>query len=154
MSTIDVTASGAVNAPAEMTYGFLRNYRDHHPNILPGEFKEFTVEEGGVGAGTVFELKVSVYGKLVSMRMRVDEPEPGRVLRETELDGSMLTTFTVETSGDDRCTVTIDTTYETGSGINALVDRYIKKSFLRGLYEKELANLDVYARAHQKPATA
>lgn len=147
MSTIHVTASGAVGAPAETAYGILRNYRDHHPHILPDTFKGLTVEEGGIGNGTQFSLKVSVYGKLVTMRIRVDEPEPGRVLRETDVDDGTETTFTVEPMEDGHCTVTIRTEYEPGTGLTGLVDRYVRPSFMRGLYEKELVNLDAYARA-------
>ena len=95
MSTIRVSAESDIAAPAERVYRVLSNYRDHHPKILPPAFSNFAVEEGGIGAGTVMRFDMTTMGRTQSARHRVEEPEPGRVLREIDLDRDLQTTFTV-----------------------------------------------------------
>ena len=53
MATIRIKSSRMINAPAERVYRCIADYRTHHPAFLPPAFSNFTVEEGGVGAGTV-----------------------------------------------------------------------------------------------------
>src|ERR1700728_1331783 len=82
-----VSASAVVPARRERVYSLIANYNDGHPRILPKQFSNLTVEQGGVGAGTVIRFQMSVLGKKETLRAAITEPEPGRVLVETYLDG-------------------------------------------------------------------
>ena len=42
--------------------------------------------------------------------MRVDEPEPGRVISETDQSSSLVTTSTVSPAGETACAGKIETT--------------------------------------------
>ena len=141
-----VSVSGRVEAPTDVVYGILRDYVRHHPQILPDRFTALTVEEGGIGAGTVFDLSVTVLGRTQQMHMVVDEPEPGHVLMESDTSDGTVTTFTVEPDGHDHSMVTIETTWQPATGMSAIVDRGVKPHYLRRLYRQELRNLDKYAR--------
>ena len=55
-----------------------------------------TVEKGGKGAGTVIRVLMNVLGVDRTYYMEVSEPEPGRVLAETDQDAGVTTTFTVK----------------------------------------------------------
>ena len=79
MATIHVCAARRVDASAETVYGYLADMREHHPRFLPPAFSEFEVESGGVGHGTITRFKVTAAGRTREYRMRVAEPEPGRV---------------------------------------------------------------------------
>ncbi|GIW04435.1 MAG: hypothetical protein KatS3mg059_1055 [Thermomicrobiales bacterium] len=86
MVEIRVVAERIIGAPPERVYGVLRDYREHHPKILPPAFSDVRVEEGGAGEGTVVAFTMNAGGRRRRFRARIDEPEPGRVLRETDLD--------------------------------------------------------------------
>ena len=145
MAGISISAERDVAAPAEAVYGILADYREHHPRILPPAFTGFTVESGGSGEGTVIRFEVKSGGRAQSFHQRVSEPEPGRVLRESALDGDLATTFTVTPTGDDRSHVRIETTWSTG-GMRGWIERLVAPRLLRPIYVDELERLDQYAR--------
>lgn len=146
MSEIHVSANRLIAAPAERVYRILADYRQHHPRILPPAFSGFSVEQGGVGTGTVIRFNVSIGGRTQGYHQRVDEPEPGRVLRESDIDGDGHTRFTVTPVGTESH-VSIETTWRS-SGLRGLVERLVAPRLLRPLYRNELDRLDIYARDH------
>ena len=145
MSTIHVSADGVVNAPAAAVYGYLADMRQHHPHFLPAAFSDFQVESGGVGAGTVTRFKVTAGGRTREYHMRVDEPEPGRVLTESDTESSLVTTSTVDPDGD-RSRVRISTTWEGAGGIGGFFERTFAPRVMKRIYAEELASLDRYAQ--------
>jgi len=144
MSTVSVSAERRISAPADRVYRILADYREHHPRILPPAFSDFTVEEGGVGAGTVIRFKVAAGGRTQTFHQRVEEPEPGRVLREQDIDGTRITTFTVTPDGEG-CVLNIETTWP-AVGVRGVVERLLAPRMLRPIYEDELDRIAAYAR--------
>jgi len=145
MGTIHVSAERTIEAPADAVYGYIADMREHHPRFLPPAFSDFTVESGGVGAGTVTRFKMNTGGRSREYRMEVAEPEPGRVLTESDTGSSLLTTFTVEPEGGDRSRVGISTTWEGAGGVGGFFERTFAPRVLRRLYEDELDRLNRYA---------
>jgi Polyketide cyclase / dehydrase and lipid transport len=119
--------------------------REHHPKFLSPAFSEFVVESGGVGAGTVVRFKVTAGGRSRDYRMEVSEPEPGRVIRETDTNSSLVTTFTVTAEGSGS-RVEIVTEWEGAGGIGGVFERKFAPKVMHGIYADELARLDAYAR--------
>ncbi len=144
MSEIQVSAHRLIAAPAERVYRILADYRQHHPRILPPAFSGFTVEQGGVGTGTVIRFDVTIGGRTQGYHQRIDEPERGRVLQESDIDGDRRTTFAVTPVGAESH-VSIQTTWP-ASGVRGLVERLVAPRLLRPLYRDELDRLDHYAR--------
>jgi hypothetical protein len=95
MGKIVVSAERVIDAPADTVYHHVADMRDHHPRYLPPAFSDFRVETGGTGAGTITRFTVTAGGRTRQYRMKVDEPEPGRVLTESDTGSSMVTTTTV-----------------------------------------------------------
>ena len=145
MGTINVAQEGAVGAPADLTYRLIAD-DEHHKRFLPEAFSDFETVEGGVGAGTVHRFKLQAGGKVRDYLMRVDEPQPGRVITETDQSSSLVTTFTVTPAGDT-CTVKIETTWQGAGGVGGFFERTFAPKVLRRMYADELARLDEYARA-------
>ncbi|HLI39309.1 MAG TPA: SRPBCC family protein [Streptosporangiaceae bacterium] len=145
MGTIHVSAERRVDAPARTVYGYIANMREHHPRFLPPAFSGFEVESGGVGDGTVTRFTVTAGGRSRQYRMRVTEPEPGRVLTESDENSSLVTTWTVSPE-DGASRVQISTTWEGGSGIGGFFERMFAPRAMRGIYADELERLDAYAR--------
>lgn len=141
-----VSATGRVDAPPAEVYGIIADYRHHHPHIVPPEyFTRLDVLEGGVGAGTRTRVGMQVLGKNRVFEQLVTEPEPGRVLMETNADGSAVTTFTVEASGESSSVVTITTHIPRQSGIQGVLERLAVSFLFPRIYRKELARLAEYA---------
>ena len=144
MALIRVVAERSIEAPPERIYAVLRDYREHHPNILPPAFSNYRVEEGGVGAGTIAAFTVTVGGRPRNFRVLVEEPEPGRVLRESDQESDLVTTFIVVPEGSGS-RVQFETTWQS-AGVSGLIERLFAPRMLRGVYLDELERLDRYVR--------
>src|SRR6516165_6134268 len=145
MARIEVSAEGAVSAPAEAVYRYIADRREPHPHFLPAAFSDFQVESGGVGAGTITRFKMTVGGRTREYRMHIAEPEPGRVLTESDMNSSAVTTFTVSPRGSASL-VQISSAWDGAGGIGGLFERMFAPRVLRTLYADELRRLDAYAR--------
>ncbi len=144
MAKINVSAERTISAPAATVYGYLADMREHHPKFLPPAFSDFTVESGGVGAGTITRFKTTAGGRTREYRMEVSEPEPGRVLQENDTNSSLVTTFTVTPEGDSS-RVRIETSWDGAGGIGGFFERTFAPRVMRGIYDDELERLDAYA---------
>lgn len=151
MAMIHVTAERVIDAPAEAVYGYLADMRGHHPHFLPPAFEDFAVESGGVGAGTVVHYTLNAGRRSRRYRMQVAEPEPGRVLTESDIGSSLVTTFTVEPRAE-RSNVKIATTWEGAGGVGGFFERTFAPRVMQRLYEDELERLNAYARARAAQA--
>lgn len=138
-----VSASAVIPARRERVYSLICNYNDGHPRILPKQFSGLVVEQGGVGAGTIIRFQMSVFGKKQTFRAAITEPDPGRVLVETDLDSNgAVTTFTVNPGGAPAdSNVTIATEMPVRTGFLGKIERAMTTMLLRPLYVKELQNL-------------
>src|SRR5829696_1731528 len=142
MSSFTIGVAARVNAPARRVYDMIADYRNGHPRIIPPKyFKSLDVEEGGFGAGTVIRFTMRVLGSERTARARITEPDPGRVLVETELSTGLVTTFTVAPAGDSASDVTIETRDPAVPGVRGAVERWVAKAMLPRIYRDELALL-------------
>ena len=145
VADLHVAAERTIGAPADTVYKVVADYERHHPRILPSAFSDLVVERGGIGAGTVIGFNVKTAGRNRHFRMQVAEPEPGRVLTESDTESSMVTTYTIapDTAGSR---VRIETTWQGARGFGGLMERLFAPRVMRKLYEDELDRLDRYAR--------
>jgi hypothetical protein len=145
MGKITVEQDGPVGAPAELTYRLIADDA-HHQRFLPDGFSDFRVLEGGVGAGTLHRFKVTAGGRTREYVMRVEEPEPGRVITETDQSSSLVTRFTVTPAAGESCRVRIATSWDGAGGVGGFFERLFAPRVMRRMYTDELARLDRYAR--------
>jgi uncharacterized protein YndB with AHSA1/START domain len=146
MALITVSAERLIDASAETVYGYIADMREHE-KFLPPAFSEFEVETGGVGAGTITRFRVTTGGRSRVYRMQVAEPEPGRVLTETDTDSSLVTTFTVEPRGESSL-VKISSGWQGAGGVGGFFERLFAPRVLRRIYADELERLNQFAREH------
>ena len=147
MARILISVERAVEAPAETVYGYIADMREH-PRFLPPAFSDFRVESGGVGAGTLTRFKMTAGGRTREYQMKVAEPEPGRVLTESDTNSSAVTTFTVSPQ-DGASLVQISTSWDGAPGIGGFFERMFAPRVMRAIYTDELNRLDAYAREHR-----
>lgn len=150
MAPIHVSAERVIDAPADVVYGYIADMREHHPRFLPPAFEDFAVESGGVGTGTTIRFTLNAGRRSRQYRMQVAEPEPGRVLTESDTGSTLVTTFTVQPQGE-RSSVTISTTWEGAGGIGGFFERTFAPGVLRRLYADELERLNAYAAGRAAP---
>jgi hypothetical protein len=137
-----VTRTERINAPADRVYNIIRDYHHGHPSILPKQFSNMRVVEGGVGAGTKIAFDVSVLGQTQHFVAVVTEPEPGRVLVEKNLEPTdSVTRFVVEPSSEVESTVTIETELSQRRGLAGRLERYMTAKVLQSMYAAELKKL-------------
>jgi uncharacterized protein YndB with AHSA1/START domain len=141
-----VTASAErhIDAPARRVYEYIADFRQHHHRFLPPQCSGLEIETGGVGAGTVHRFRMRLGGRTTEYRVRVGEPQPGRVLIESDPRLRLLTTFTVEPEMGGSSRVRIETRWYT-DGLRGFVERLFAPRMLRRVYREELRLLDQYA---------
>lgn len=137
-------------SPAQL-YAIVADYQAGHRKILPpAYFRELVVEQGGRGTGTVVRTVMEVMGSRRTFRLEVSEPQPGRVLQETDPTTGTVTTFTFDPLGEGRETrVVIETKAPTSPGFIGWVERLLNPRLLRRIYQDELALLAGVVAQHQ-----
>jgi hypothetical protein len=129
-----------INASAETVYRQIADYRLGHPRILPRRYlHSLEVEAGGFGAGTIIRCKLRIFGSDRTFRAAVAEPEPGRILTETDLAVEIRTTFTVDPQPNTQKTkVMISTELGQPDGLLKKVEIFAAAMFLRRVYSEQL----------------
>lgn len=140
-----VVAEGVIHAPAALVYTLISDFNVHHQKFLPPSFEDFKVEEGGVGAGTIFSFTSRAARRTRHFRMRVDEPEPGRVMTESDLTSTMVTTWTLTPQGR-QTVLKIETRWKGAGGIKGFFEGLFAPPAMRRIYADELRRLDRYAQ--------
>jgi hypothetical protein len=141
-----VTASARIAAAPTRVYEVLADYRQGHRHILPKRFSDLTVERGGFGAGTIIRFRLRLGGRRRTFRAAITEPDPGRLLAETNLEGRVaVTTFTVTAEGAGEMSyVTIATELPVRSGMLGAIERFLTTQALQPLYREQLQRLAAF----------
>lgn len=149
MRTIKAEATAIIDASPEVIYGILADYRVGHPAILPKPyFKELIVEEGGIGAGTVIRVTMNIWGREYRYHQKVTEPEPGRILTETDINTGQFSTFIVDPMSEGRqARVTIRSEIPASPGFTGFMERLMTPRITRNIFNKELRQLADYVRS-------
>ena len=142
MSQVVVHAEKIMSAPAEQVSRALADYEAVRPRILPEQFSEYRVENGGHGAGTVVHWRFAATSKRVrDQLLDVTEPALGTLV-ETDRNSSMVTTWTVLAEGTGGSTVKVRTTWDGAGGIGGFFERTFAPKGLGRVYVEMLHRLD------------
>ena len=148
MTTLTAAAERTIPTAADTLFGYVADFERHHPHILPPAFRDFRVESGGVGLGTVTSSRFTLGGRTQSIRTRVTRIEPGRLIEEEVLDQPMTTTFAFDPTDAAAASVRIETTWQARPGFAGILERLFAPRLLAKVYADELARLEAYAAAH------
>lgn len=152
MSRVHFEVEDTIAVRPEVVWDILADYREGHPSILPKAFGPLEVEQGGYGAGTVIRFSLHLGGTTRNFHQSVSVPEPGRVLVESNTDGSGQTIFTLTPVDDGRSTnVRIVSEMETHGGLQGAVERALVPRMIPPIYREELGKL---ADVAQRRSTA
>ncbi|MCL2585014.1 MAG: SRPBCC family protein [Streptosporangiales bacterium] len=145
MAKVNASAAREIDAPASDIYGIIAD-ETQRQQFLPDAYSDFTIEEGGNGAGTVTRFKLATRpGKFRECTMEVTEPDPGKTLVETDRGSSLVTTFTVTPEGDSKSRVSIATSWNGAGGIGGFFEKTFAPKALGRIYSDQLDRLNSYA---------
>ena len=146
MKTCHVEASAVIAAPAKRVYSIIADFRDSHGHITPPKyFGPLEVEKGGYGAGTIIKFSLTVMGQTSACRSIITEPEPGRVLVETETTSGTVTTFTVEADSSESSRVKIASDIPL-RGFQGFITGLMAPRVFPKIYAEELHLLESFAK--------
>lgn len=142
MSEIHAGAERVVHAAPEEVHALLADYRGGRPAILTDNYRDYHVEEGGTGAGTVVAYRFRAGNRERDYRMRVEEPFAGRELLERDERSSFTTVWSIEPAGDGHSRVKIESSWRGAGGVGGVFERLFAPLGLRRVYADVLGRLD------------
>lgn len=141
MATVQANAERVIAAPPQEVYELVADYRGGRPRILPDSYVDYTVEAGGTGAGTIVTYTLHASKRERAYRLEVSEPEPGRVLLESDTGSTFSTRWTVDPA-DGGSRVRIDSSWEGAGGVGGFFEKTFAPKGLGRIYEQILDRLE------------
>jgi hypothetical protein len=143
MSRVRAQRERTVPAKIERVWTFLRDYERNRPTILPDAYRDYRVESGGQGAGTVAAWTLAAGRRERPYRMEVDEPMAGRTLRERDTGSSLVTTWQLTPGGDGESTrVVLTTEWQGAGGVGGFFERTFAPAALGRVQDQVLERLE------------
>ncbi|WP_151770171.1 SRPBCC family protein [Streptomyces abyssomicinicus] len=141
MAQVEATTERVVAANAQQVYAALADYEGTRAKLLPEQFSEYEVREGGKGAGTLVHWRLQATEKRVrDCLLEVTEPSSGE-LREKDRNSSMVTTWRVTPAGEGRSRVVVTAVWNGAGGIGGFFERTFAPKGLARIYDAVLARL-------------
>ncbi|MEA2614974.1 MAG: hypothetical protein QOE72_757 [Chloroflexota bacterium] len=135
---VHADAEGQVPAPPAEVYAFLTDYR-RRPEILPANYQDYRVEEGGFGAGTLVAYRFKAGPRERDYRVRAETPD-GSTLVERDEESTLVTTWRVSPAGAGS-TVRVETRWQGASGMGGFFERTFAPRALSRVYADMLSRL-------------
>ncbi|MER5771508.1 SRPBCC family protein [Streptomyces sp. NPDC001985] len=149
MAQVEATTERIIAADAETVIDTLADYANTRAALLPGQFSEYEVREGGDGEGTLVHWKLQATSKRVrDCLLEVTEPVDGQLV-EKDRNSSMVTTWTVTPAGEGRSRAVVTSVWNGATGIGGFFERTFAPKGLARIHDAVLANL---AAKVEKPA--
>ncbi len=140
---INVSSERMIPAPPERVHAILADYHEGRPRILPGNYLDYKVEEGGSGDGTVISYRLRAARRERPYTMEVAEPTPGSTLVERDRDSSLVTTWLLSPTASGTGTdLKVTTVWEGADGVGGFFERTFAPKGLRAIYDDMLDRLE------------
>ncbi|MGW5096477.1 SRPBCC family protein [Streptomyces nodosus] len=141
MAQVEATTERIVASDADTVFDAVADYSGTRSKLLPEQFSEYEVREGGDGEGTLVHWRLQATSKRVrDCLMEVTEPTDGELV-EKDRNSSMVTTWRVTPAGEGRARVVITTVWNGASGIGGFFERTFAPKGLARIYDAVLARL-------------
>ncbi|MGW1046701.1 SRPBCC family protein [Streptomyces sp. NPDC002547] len=141
MAQVEATTERIIAADAETVFDALADYGGTRSKLLPEQFSEYEVREGGDGEGTLVHWKLQATSKRVrDCLLEVTEPTEGELV-EKDRNSSMVTTWRVTPAGEGRSRVVATSTWKGAGGIGGFFEKTFAPKGLGRIYDAVLARL-------------
>ncbi|EGD54800.1 SRPBCC family protein [Gordonia neofelifaecis] len=136
-----VTASAAIqiNAAPEAVTAALVDYANVREGLLPENYRDYRVDEGGTGAGTVVHWILQATEKR-QRDVLADVTVAGDTITETDRNSTMVTTYRVTAAGSGS-QVETTTTWKGAGGIGGFFEKTFAPKGLNRIQTALLTNL-------------
>jgi hypothetical protein len=135
----------------ERVWALLRDFRVARARLLTEHFSHYAVQERGEGAGTVIEYQLRLGRHQRRYVLAVEEPVPGRMLRERARTSAWLSTWTLTPGGEGERTVVRLAVVLRDPQIGGWLGRVRASRALRGLCGQLLARVDAQLGGGRSP---
>jgi ribosome-associated toxin RatA of RatAB toxin-antitoxin module len=144
MKTFKVSVERVIDASPQQVYNVIADMEEHR-RILPKQFESLEVLQGGKGAGTVSRTVMNVMGNRTTLELTIEEPDPGRIIREVDKQAGIATTWTLTPIDDERrCQIRLVTEFPVKPGFAGFMERLLVPPITGSIYRQELENINQY----------
>jgi uncharacterized protein YndB with AHSA1/START domain len=137
---IAIEVERTVDAPMELVWRLLRDYGAPRARMASELFAAYELHEAGTGTVIGYRLRVGRHER--TFVLRVEEPSPGRQLRERDRHGGLLVTWTLTPGGDGERTVVRVAAELRDPDLERALARWRARRALRRLHVHLLERLD------------
>lgn len=142
MGQIRAVSTVLINAEVAPVLAAVADYQQVRPKVLPAQYSNYRVLEGGQGQGTV------VGWRLQATKSRVRDVQAGvdvagHSVIEKDANSTLVSNWTVAPAGPG-CSVTVTTTWTGGGGVKGFFERTFAPLGLKRIQAETLANLKTY----------
>lgn len=139
MGQVSAASTVLINAEVAPVLAAVADYQQVRPKILPAQYSNYRVLEGGQGQGTVATWRLqATKSRVREVQASVDVA--GHAVIEKDANSSMVTNWTVAPAVQG-CSVTVTTTWTGASGIKGFFERIFAPLGLKRIQAETLANL-------------
>ena len=139
MALVEATTERIVTAEPERVYAALADYAGTRGRLLPEQYSEYEVLEGGQGQGTVAKWRLQATESRVR-NVQVNVDVAGHTVIEKDANSSMVTNWTVAPAGPGS-SVTVKTTWTGAGGVKGFFEKTFAPLGLKKIQAEVLANL-------------
>jgi hypothetical protein len=128
-----------LNVEPAVALAAVADYQKVRPKILPPQYSEYQVLQGGQGQGTVAKWKLqATKSRVRDVQVTVDVA--GHTVIEKDANSSMVTNWTVAPAGPGS-SVTVKTTWNGAGGVKGFFEKTFAPLGLKRIQAEVLANL-------------
>jgi uncharacterized protein YndB with AHSA1/START domain len=141
MGQVYAVTERVYDASPEQVFDALADYQNTREGLLPAQYSEYEVREGGKGDGTVVHWRLQATEKRVrDCLFSVTEPSPGRLV-ESDANSSLVITWTVTPAGEGRAKAVVEATWTGATGIGGFFERTFAPKGFNRIHDQILENL-------------
>ncbi|QLL07222.1 SRPBCC family protein [Mycobacterium vicinigordonae] len=139
MGQVRAASTILINAEPEAVLKAVADYQNVRPKILPSQYSEYEVLQGGQGQGTVAKWRLQATESRVR-NVQVDVDVAGHTVIEKDQNSSMVINWTVAPAGPG-ASVTVTTTWTGAGGVKGFFEKTFAPLGLKKIQAQTLTNL-------------
>ncbi len=140
MGKVTASTSMTIAAAPDRVFAALADYETVRPRILPEQYRDYEVLDGGQGTGTVVQWVLQATSKR-ARNVKMNVTAEGMQIVERDANSSLISTWTVAPSGNGS-EVTSLTEWTGAGGIGGFFERIFAPRGLNKIHSEMLSNLD------------
>ncbi|MGP3976429.1 SRPBCC family protein [Streptomyces sp. 8N114] len=142
MAQVEATTQREIAAGPDEVFDALADYSGTRAELLPAQFSEYEVREGGDGEGTLVHWKLQATSKRIrDCLLEVTEPTDGELV-EKDRNSSMVTTWRVTPGSQEKTArVAVTTVWNGAGGIGGFFEKTFAPKGLARIYDEVLQRL-------------